>query len=239
MTHTYGTLYAVGVGPGDPELITLKARRLLSQSGLVFAACSTKNDESLAYSIIASYVRPGVRVVNLGFPMTKDEEQLRAAWSSNARQVADALATGQSAVFATLGDPLTYSTFGYLLKTLAEQAPEVPVEVVPGVTSYQAAAASRKRVLVEAEEIMVLAPATAPSHRLKQALAACDCVTMLKVYRQSREIKELLEQSGLAEDCVTASRVGLDGEDIGPGLERLDGSLPYMTLVHGKRKKHS
>ena len=100
-------LYAVGVGPGDPDLITLKAVKALNSSAVVFAAASTKNDYSLALSIAAPHMRPDTPVEHLGFPMTKDAAVLEAAWQANAQAVLQALDQGRDAAFITLGDPMT------------------------------------------------------------------------------------------------------------------------------------
>ena len=122
MTTKTGTLYGIGVGPGDPELITLKAIKVLHRVPHIFAACSTKNSYSLALSIVRCHLN-GAGIEHLPFPMSKDPQVLASAWEQNARRVLEVLATGSDAAFVTLGDPLTYSTFGYLLKTLKGLAP--------------------------------------------------------------------------------------------------------------------
>ena len=122
MTTKTGTLYGIGVGPGDPELITLKALKVLQAVPHIFASCSTKNTYSLALSIVRCHLN-GAGIEHLPFPMTKDPQVLASAWEQNARRVLEVLATGSDAAFVTLGDPLTYSTFGYLLKTLKRLAP--------------------------------------------------------------------------------------------------------------------
>jgi precorrin-2/cobalt-factor-2 C20-methyltransferase len=130
----YGTLYGIGVGPGDPDLITLKAVKTLAGVDVVFAAASTKNESSLALSIAGPHLRQGAETLRLDFPMTRDQAVLDAAWQDNARKVSGVLAQGKSAAFLTLGDPLTYSTFGYLLRTLNGLLAEIPIKVIPGVT---------------------------------------------------------------------------------------------------------
>lgn len=122
-----GTLYGLGVGPGDPELITLKALEVLKRVPVVFAAGSTKNDYSLALNVAAQYLPAGTEIKQLGFPMTDDEAVLQAYWQDNARQVLTVLNSGRDAAFVTIGDPLTYSTYAYLLRTLKEMAPQARV----------------------------------------------------------------------------------------------------------------
>ena len=126
--------------PGDPELITLKALKVLQETPTSFAASSSKNTYSVALDIIRSHLN-GSRVEQLPFPMTQEEGVLEDAWEKNARRVLEVLATGADAAFITLGDPMTFSTFGYLLKSIQRLNPAVPVVTIPGITSYNAAAA--------------------------------------------------------------------------------------------------
>lgn len=137
-----GTLHGIGVGPGDPELITLKAARLLGQVDVVFAAASTRNDYSVALSIVAPHISDTARVLRLDFPMTRDQARLQAAWDDNAAQVLGALETGRDAAFITLGDPMTYSTYLYLARTLKARRADIALAVTPGISSVQAAAAA-------------------------------------------------------------------------------------------------
>ncbi|HEY9072563.1 MAG TPA: precorrin-2 C(20)-methyltransferase, partial [Desulfobaccales bacterium] len=154
MTPKIGTLYGIGVGPGDPDLITLKAVRLLQHVPHIFASCSTKNSYSLALNIVRPHLN-GAGIEHLPFPMTKEPQVLKEAWEKNAARVLEVLNSGSDAAFITLGDPLTYSTFGYLLKTLKRLNPEVQAVTVPGITSYAAAAARTHIPLTEGEESFV------------------------------------------------------------------------------------
>ncbi len=148
---TAGTLYGIGAGPGDPQLITLKALEILKRVKFVFAASSTRNTYSLAVGIVSPFLGEDVSVELVGFPMTHNKTELRAAWKDNARKILKHLRKGKDAAFVTLGDPMTYSTFGYIMQTIRETDPDVPIEIIPGITSYQAGAAAC-RVLAEAEE---------------------------------------------------------------------------------------
>jgi len=131
-----GHLYGIGVGPGDPELLTIKAAKVLGRVDLILAASSTKNDDSLALDIARPHLKPDARVIRLGFPMSRNEDTLQSAWEENARLVLNELEQGHDAAFLTLGDPLLYSTFAYLLRTLRSLAPEQAVTIIPGITSF-------------------------------------------------------------------------------------------------------
>jgi len=227
----YGTLFGIGVGPGDPELITLKAVNRLKQVDVVFAAASTKNEASLAQSIAAPHLREGVTVIRLDFPMTRDEAVLASAWRTNADIVAGQLALGKDAAFLTLGDPLTYSTFGYLLRTLNGLLSQIPMQVIPGVTSYQAAAAFTGRVLVESGENLAVVSGVAEEAELERILSAADSAVILKAYRNMPTIRRVLAKLGLADSAVFVTRLGHEGEEVITGLNNVPDKPSYFSLL--------
>ena len=231
MSQRTGTLYGIGVGPGDPDLITVKAVKILKQVSHIFAAASSKNSYSIALNIVRCHLN-GAGIENLAFPMTKDPEALAQAWERNARRVLEVLEEGRDAAFVTLGDPLTYSTFGYLLKTLKRHRPDVPVITIPGVTSYSAAAALSQMPLSEGEESFYVVSGALGATRLKEALARTENVVILKTYRHFPEIYQTLEELGLL-DCATfISRVGLEGETVVRNLRELQGQqVPYLSMI--------
>lgn len=231
MTRPSGTLFAIGVGPGDPELLTLKAARLLGSVRVVFTAASPKNDQSHALAIAQAHLRPDALVERLEFPMTRDEVVLQNAWRTAARRVLAELAAGRDAAFLTLGDPMTYSTFGYLSRILREMSPETRIEAVPGVTSYQAAAAAALTPLVEGEESLMIVSGIAGQKRLSQVLGLADNAVVLKAYRNLPAIRKAVEELGLGERAVTVSRLGMDGEARYQGLAQIPETLPYFSLM--------
>ena len=227
-----GTLYGIGVGPGDPELITLKAINILRRVAVVFAAASTKNSHSLAEKIVSPHLKEGVPVVPLGFPMTRDKKMLAGAWRENARKVVETLKKEEDAAFITLGDPMIYSTFGYIMRTIKETDPDIPIEIVPGITSYQAGAAAAGQSLVEAEESYAVISGALGSQKLKDIIDHTDSVVMLKVYHNYREILDTLNQLDLTAGSVLISRCGLDGEKILTDVKKLrDTDPPYLSLL--------
>ncbi len=239
MTARCGTLYGIGVGPGDPDLVTLKALKVLQKVTHIFASCSTKNEYSLALEIVKRHLTNG-QVERLPFPMTKKADVLKVAWEKNARRVLEVLQEGRDAAFVTLGDPLTYSTFGYLMQTVKRFAPEVPIVTIPGVTSYQAAAALSQLPLTEGEESLYVVSGALGAERLKEALTQTDNIVLLKVYRYFPEIYQTLEKLGLL-DCTTCiNRVGLEGEMVVHNLRELKGQhLPYLSLFIIKKPRRT
>lgn len=237
MTQKQGTLYGIGVGPGDPELITLKALKILEKRPHIFAATSSKNTYSLALDIIHSHLN-GAPVEQLPFPMTRDPEALQKAWDQCALRVLDVLNQGSDAAFITLGDPLTFSTFGYLLKTIKGLDPRVEVVTIPGITSYHAAAALTQTPLGEGEESFLVVSGALGAAKLRQAVDKTDTVVLLKTYRHADDILTALEELGLLDRAVCISRCGLDGETIVQDLRSLKGQpLPYLSMIIVRKKR--
>lgn len=227
-----GILYGVGVGPGEPDLMTVKAVRILNSVGAVFAAASRGDRESLATRIAAPHLKAGVSVTRLTFPMTFSADKRAASWEENARQVLDALDAGKDAAFLTLGDPLIYSTFGYLMRTIRAMVPEAEIRVIPGVTSYQAAAARVGRVLVEGEETLTVFSGVGDPEDLRRRLAQAESCVILKVYRNCGRILETLDHLDLRPSSVLVSRCGLDGEVVVEDLRDMPQGTPhYLSLL--------
>lgn len=232
-----GTLYGIGVGPGDPELITLKAVKALERVDVVYTAASTRNSYSIAVEIVTPHLKKGIPVSRLDFPMTRNRELLHEAWKRNAGIVRETLNKGLDAALITLGDPMTYSTFGYLMRTLKTESPELSVRVIPGITSYQAGAAAAKRVLVEGEESLTVISGAMGPRRLREVIDHTDNVVVLKFYRNYREIIEALQSLDLARHSVMISRCGFDGELIISNLEDLPDEVPsYLSLLLIRKK---
>jgi precorrin-2/cobalt-factor-2 C20-methyltransferase len=231
VTRTRGTLYGIGVGPGDPELITLKALKVLERNPHIFTASSSKNTYSLALNIVHSHLH-GAQVELLQFPMTQDREVLQEAWEKGARRVLEVLHEGSDAAFITLGDPLTYSTFGYLLKTIKRLEPTVQVITIPGITSYSAAAALTQTPLGEGEGSFLVISGAKGAARLREVIDKTDTVVLLKAYRQADDILAALEELGLTDRAICISRVGLEGETVVQDVRALAGQpLPYFSMI--------
>ncbi|MHB8066457.1 MAG: precorrin-2 C(20)-methyltransferase [Desulfobaccales bacterium] len=236
MTQKTGTLYGIGVGPGDPELITLKALKVLQRVPQIFASCSSKNNYSLALNIVRRHLN-GAGIEHLPFPMTREPQMLQEAWEKNARRVLEVLDSGKDAAFVTLGDPLTYSTFGYLLKTLKRIQPEARVVTIPGITSYNAAAALTHTPLTEGEESFYVVSGALGAARLREVVEKSDNIVMLKTYRNFGEIYQALEELDLLDRATCISRCGLEGETVVESLRDYQGQpMPYLSMIIIKKK---
>ncbi len=226
-----GKLFGVGVGPGDPELITVKAVRVIKEADIIFTAASSKNSYSLAVEIASPYISSTARIEHLGFPMTKDTTEVEAAWIANAKQIAAAMKQGMNAVFLTLGDPTTYSTFGYILKKMSCIMPEADIETIPGITSFHAASARLNRILVEGEESLLVTSGAFGGDRIRQ-VNQVENVAIVKAYKNITDINMALKDGGFHEKGVAVSKCGRKDEEIIPSLDDLETRDPdYWTLI--------
>ncbi|MFH2058860.1 MAG: precorrin-2 C(20)-methyltransferase [Pseudomonadota bacterium] len=226
-----GKLYGVGVGPGDPELITVKAVRVIKEADIIFTAASSKNTYSLAVEIASPYIAKSAHIEKLSFPMTKDIKEVETAWIENARQIASVLKEGKTAVFLTLGDPTTYSTFGYILKKMKCIMPEADIETIPGITSFHAASARLNRILVEGEETLLITSGAFGGEPLRRTNGV-DNVVIVKAYKNIEDINKALKETGLNKDCVAISNCSRDNEEIINDIDALEQRAPdYWTLI--------
>ncbi len=240
MKQQTGTLYGIGVGPGDPELLTVKSARILSEVDVVFAAASTKNDYSLAVNIAGQHIPKGTDVRVLQFPMTKDREETCKAWKTHAETIILALEQGKNVAFLTLGDPMTYSTFGYILKNIQEIAPHIPITTVPGITSYQAAAACINTSLVEGEECLLVVSGVNGGDRFRQMTIKPENVVFMKAYRNIKDINAALESASGFTRCVGISNCSLPDQKIYSDIREFNDRSPeYWTLIIAKQSSNN
>ncbi|MDI9551681.1 MAG: precorrin-2 C(20)-methyltransferase [Bacteroidota bacterium] len=236
-----GCFYGIGIGPGDPELVTVKAARILSECNNVFVPRPETNQESMAFEIARQYIRPDAQIHQLIFPMTTDPDTISRQWSDAARQVLAVLTQGKDVCFLTLGDALLYSTYIYLLRELKSLSPSLKIITIPGITSFSAAAALTGFSLGEGKERLSIVPAADDLESVRRALSSGGTVVLMKIGKRLADILDILEAAGLIEDAVFVARAGQAGQWIETDLKKLKTSnakAGYMSviLVHcGKR----
>ena len=230
----FGKLYGIGIGPGDPELITLKGARLISACRNLFVPKARTASESVALAIARPLVGPGVRIEELLFPMTADREKLAERWDEAAARVAEVLAVGEDACFLTLGDPLLYSTYIYLLRALRRIIPDLKAVTVPGITAFGAAAALTDFPVGEGREPVTIVPAADDLGAVRRALTAGGTVVLMKIGKRLPEVLDLLEGMGLLESGVFVSHATMAEQRIETDLRRLKADGPeagYLSIV--------
>lgn len=235
---TTATLIGVGVGPGDPELVTVKAVRVLREADLVLVPVSSTGQQGRAEATVLAHI-PAGRVRRVVFaldagadrPGRQARQAREPAWDGAADTVAAAFRSGAVVVaFATIGDPNVYSTFTYLAATVRERMPGVAVATVPGITAMQDLAARSGTVLCEGRETLALLPLTAGLARFKEALAAFDTVVGYKSGRHLPEVLAAVRDAGRLGEAVHGAALGLPGEDIRPAAE-VTGPAPYLSTL--------
>lgn len=231
MKHKKGKLYGIGVGPGDPELIPLKSIRILKSVDIVFAASSSKNDYSIALGIARPHLNEDTTVIRLPCPMIADIEKKRQAWQKNAKIVIKYLNQGKNAAFITMGDPLTYSTYGYLIKEVKRLSPDTVINTIPGITSYQAAAALANIPLTEGEESLLILSGARGGDHLRNLIGKVNNIILLKAYRNMEDIYSAIEEIDLVDKTTGVIRCGLDGEELVTDIRKMINKKPHYFTV--------
>jgi len=232
-----GKLYGIGVGPGDPELVTVKGARLLGQCGHVFVPKARTAAESQALSIAHRFLTSHTQVHELVFPMTSDQEELSQRWLASAAEIIPVLKGGEDACFLTLGDPLLYSTYIYLLRAVRAQLPEASVVTIPGITAFSAAAALTEFPVGERKEPVTIIPTADDLENVRQSLVTGGTVILMKIGRRLGEILDLLEEAGMIDRSIFVSHAGMDNQRVETDLRRLreegsDAGYLSIILVH-------
>jgi precorrin-2/cobalt-factor-2 C20-methyltransferase len=234
------TLVGVGVGPGDPDLVTVKAVRVLRDADLVLVPVLDLEEQGRAETTVRAHVRHDrVRRVVFALNERADRDRREAAWDAAAAETARAFADGAGVVaFATLGDPNVYSTFTYLAASVRALVPGLTVTTVPGITAMQDLAARSGTVLCEGRETLTLLPLTAGLDAFRAALAAHDTVVGYKSGRHLPEVLAAVREAGRLDGAVHGAFLGLPGEDIRPAAE-VTGPAPYLSVLVVPSKRTS
>lgn len=227
-----GTLYGIGVGPGDPELLTLKALRLLKTSPVVAFPAGLDGKLGIAQTTIAAWIRPDQVQLALEFPYVQEIDVLTQAWSQAAEKVWRYLQQGQDVVFASEGDVSFYSTFTYLAQTLQQLHPEALVQTVPGVCSPLSAAAALGLPLTVRSQRLAILPALYHAEELETVLQWADVVVLMKVSSVYQQVWSILQRYQLLDRSYVVERATLPQQVIYAGLgDRPTLQLPYFSLL--------
>ncbi len=210
-------LFCVGCGPGDPELLTVRAVNLIKSAEILFAPTAREGKPSIALSVVEKYIDSSTKTASLVFPMVKDKESLRDYWKRNADEIANSVRSGKKVVYLTVGDPALYSTWIYVHRELKRNHKDIEVEIVPGVASMFAIAAKAKISLAEGEETVAVVPACYDMERVRRTANACDTVIFLKDGRYFDSVIEMLGEAGFPDDATIA--IAQDVSDEGEILE--------------------
>ncbi|GAB3247743.1 precorrin-2 C(20)-methyltransferase [Kineosporia babensis] len=230
-----GTLYGVGLGPGDPELVSVKAVRLIGAADVI-AYHSARHGRSIARSIAEPYLRPGQIEEQLIYPVTTEtvdhpggyQGAMNAFYTTAAERLASHLEAGLNVVVLAEGDPFFYGSYMHMHKRLAHR---YPTEVVPGITSFSAAAAALGRPLVERDEVLTVLPGTLPPEQLAQRLSTTDAAVVMKLGRTFEGVREGFEAAGKLDRAWYVERASSDRQRTSALADVDPQAVPYMSIA--------
>lgn len=197
-------LFCVGCGPGDPELLTIRALNLIKEADVIFVPTSKSDKPSIALSIVAKYINKTTKIINLVFPMIKDKDSLKDYWEKNTSEISQMVRTGKKTLYLTVGDPSLYSTWIYIHRELKKNHKDIQIEIIPGITSIFAFAAESKISLVEGNEHLSIVPACYDLNKVKNTVKSSDTIVFLKDGRYFDNVIEMLSDAGFGEESQIA-----------------------------------
>ncbi|MGB7334991.1 MAG: precorrin-2 C(20)-methyltransferase [Salaquimonas sp.] len=222
-----GTLYGIGVGPGDPELLTLKAHRILT-SAKVVAYPAPDDGNSFARAIVAQYMLSDQIEIPIVIPMRVERFPAQNIYDKAATEIAGYLDAGGDVVVLCEGDPFFYGSFMYLFERLSDG---YSVEVVPGISSLMASAAALQRPLAARNDVLTVLPGPLPDDRILAGLETSDAIAIIKVGRHFKRLCGLIEQAGLTGNAGYLERVTLENQQVIPLSEVDADKAPYFSII--------
>jgi precorrin-2/cobalt-factor-2 C20-methyltransferase len=227
-----GILYGVGVGPGDLDLITIKAVKILQKVDIIFTVVSRQSERSISSRVVDNLDNITAKRIPLTFAMTKDWDDREKLIKHNSQIVLKSLQEGKNCAFTTIGDPLTYSTYGYLMKEIQKLDSKIKIVTIPGVNSWSALAAASNMILVEDKEKLTIVPSYSEVSPT-EALQNSDTVIFLKTYNSRNTIIEDID----SDNCkiLYGSNIGMDKEYISTDKAEITAhGKEYLSMVIAK-----
>jgi len=194
--------YGIGTGPGDSTLVTIKAVNTIKMLDILYTPEPKKGGDSLALSIVKEYVPDTVEIKQRHFPMNNDSVEKMASWDAIAAEIKDDVKAGKEVGFITLGDPMIYSTYVYIMERLMD---EIEVETIPGISSFSNIASNQNFPLVMDTDPLMVIPCTMEEEKIDAALQTYDCFVLMKVYKNFKEIVQKLEKYDLIDSAILVS----------------------------------
>jgi len=237
-----GHCFIIGVGPGDPELMTIKARRLLTRADVIIAPKGKAGGNSTALGVVRGQVNlENKEIIEIHFPMLKvrlsaeKDQQVTDTWQQAALHILAYLDQGLDVAFPTLGDPAFYSTGFYVQATLQAMRPELIVFIIPGISAMACCCATAGLPAGLGDDLVSVVPAAYADDRLRQILALTDSVILMKVHKAMDRLIRILEELDLIKQAVLIERCGLDGEKIYPDIRKVKNPHYFSTILVRKQ----
>ena len=231
--------YGIGTGPGDSTLVTIKAVNTIKRLDILYTPEPKKGGDSLALSIVKEYVPDTVEIKQRHFPMNNDSVEKMASWDAIAAEIKDDVKAGKEVGFITLGDPMIYSTYVYIMERLMD---EIEVETIPGISSFSNIASNQNFPLVMDTDPLMVIPCTMEEEKIDAALQTYDCFVIMKVYKNFKEIVQKLEKYDLIDSAILVSNSSQEREVVYKDLRdvHLQEKISYFSTIlvnkNNKRK---
>ncbi|WP_018592296.1 cobalt-factor II C(20)-methyltransferase [Terrisporobacter glycolicus] len=230
--------YGIGTGPGDSSLVTVKAVNTLKNLDILYTPESKKGGESLALSIVDEYLPEGLEIKSRHFPMNFNGTEKIQVWNSISGEIVEDVKKGKNVGFVTLGDPMIYSTYVYVMERLME---DIEVETIPGISSFSNIASNQNFPLVMDTDPLIVIPCTMEEDKIDEALEKYDCLVLMKVYKKINMVIDKLKKHDLIDHAILVSNSSQDKEEVFTNLrdEHIDEKISYFStiLVNKNRSK--
>jgi precorrin-2/cobalt-factor-2 C20-methyltransferase len=228
-----GMFWGVGVGPGPAGYLPVAALEALAQADLIYAPRARGVEASVAVQCLAGVPFDASKLRDIEFNMDPDRSVLAEHYAQLADGIASELRAGRNVAYLTIGDTLTYSTYGYVLAALQARVPGLRQRTFPGITSYASAAAALSWPLGEGKERVLILPCPETAEALRLEIATHDIVVLMKIGGRLPWVLALLREMGIAQHCAFARRIGLAGEMLAHGLDTLDAqdAMGYLATM--------
>ncbi len=222
--------YGIGTGPGNADLVTVRGVNVLKKIAILYTPEAKKASKSLALQIVAPYLEATVEIKQRHFPMVNNSVVKEQAWQQIATEILQDVTSGRDVGFVTLGDPMIYSTYSYLLALLKDK---IPTETIPGISSFCNIANTLQLPLVREEEAYTVLPATADAHLIELSLEHFSTIVLMKVSLVFPKIRQIIVEHDLLNQAVLISHSSLATEEVHLGLAQVaaDVKLSYFSTI--------
>ncbi|MDK2905497.1 MAG: precorrin-2/cobalt-factor-2 C20-methyltransferase, partial [Eubacteriaceae bacterium] len=227
-----GIFYGIGVGPGDPDLLTVKAAKVLKECDVVITPTKKMGTDSIAFNIVKPHIEDLSKCLEMNFPMislSAEREKLEIQWKQNADEIEDLLNQGKDVAFITLGDPMVFSTYSYVMEYLLDR--EIEVVTLSGIPSFCNLAAQLNIPLTQGEESLGVVAMTQPIEEIRQILDAHKNIVVMKISANNQLMAEELEARGLEKSFVLVSNIGMETQKVVTDINVLKGKIPYLSTM--------
>lgn len=230
-----GIFYGIGVGPGDPKLLTLKAVEVIQSADVLICPEGKKGKGSVALEIVKDYLNKDTELLDLTFPMVYQEGELKEEWKRNTKIIYDKLMEGKDVAFITLGDPMLYSTYLYILPEIQKR--DIQVETVPGIPAFCAVASRSNTPLAMGEETLIIFPLRKNGDNVERLMNDFDNLVIMKPSSHHQQLAEALERRDLEKNFVLVSKCGTKEEEIIRDIHEVKKGAAYLStmIIKGRR----